>query len=775
MGSFTPDYGGVFQDGPGGGTPITAPVMRNVETQYADAMADAAALFALKSNAVDPTNVGYDIVLLAGQSNMTGSGTLAPENKWLDPWSPRIYQFAGSGANANTIIAGIDPLFHYVQAGSVGPGVGFGKEYLKTVPNSRTLLFVPTARGATGFTPRVDPSNSTSYSWDPADTTAQVNLYNFTTAQMDAAIAAAGPNSRVVAFLWLQGENDEGYLTQSQYAAKLDSLISGLRTRYGATIPFVLGQMLPDGIAATGANAVAINSAHIDTPRRNVLTAFAYGPSGSYNADTPPIHYSTAAQRILGKNFWDAYSNFAKVNVTGSIPASPGAVTLTQSGTTVNVTWVRTPSRWTDYLVEYNTGSGWTTLSRAQSIELVATITGISLGTTIQVRVSAINENGVSAPSAVASLTLVTVPAQVTGLTAGTATMYSQQLSWTAASGATSYKIEYSVTGSGTWTTANTTTGTSFTVAALSANTSYDYRVSGVNAGGTGTASTTVTASTTTFTALRAVVGVAPTAAYSLRKLDTAYAGKAVNVRRSSDNTTADIGFTASGDLDTASLLTFAGSGSAYVVTWYDQSGNGANVTQATQANQPRIVNAGAVETVNGRPSIMFLGGGSLLSVAATGSALAGCTILAVAEQSMQTSTEQDLYGEINNSTSAKYAPFAQFANSAAYAPAFVNDAGTSLISGGASNAYDLALDQISFVDPGSTTLTYYKGGVANGTVAVAASRGTATLQTRYVGSRNGSTGHNAHFSEIVVYYTQPTTTQRQAGEANEKSYFGTP
>ncbi|RYY99466.1 MAG: hypothetical protein EOO11_04820, partial [Chitinophagaceae bacterium] len=40
--------------------------------------------------------------------------------------------------------------------------------------------------------------------------------------------------------------------------------------------------------------------------------------------------------------------------------------------------------------------------------------------------------------------------------------------------------------------------------------------------------------------------------AYALRKLSNAYAGKAVQVRRSSDNTTQDIGFTANGDLDTS-------------------------------------------------------------------------------------------------------------------------------------------------------------------------------------------------------------------------------
>ena len=48
-------------------------------------------------------------------------------------------------------------------------------------------------------------------------------------------------------------------------------------------------------------------------------------------------------------------------------------------------------------------------------------------------------------------------------------------------------------------------------------------------------------------------------AAYSLRKLRAAYSGSAVRVRRSSDSTEQDIGFTTQGELDTASLLSFVG------------------------------------------------------------------------------------------------------------------------------------------------------------------------------------------------------------------------
>jgi hypothetical protein len=91
--------------------------------------------------------------------------------------------------------------------------------------------------------------------------------------------------------------------------------------------------------------------------------------------------------------------------------------------------------------------------------------------------------------------------------------------------------------------------------------------------------------------------------AYSLRKLRTAYAGNCIRVRRSSDNTSQDIGFV-NNVLDTASLLTFVGVGSGFISEWYDQSGNGLNVSQGTALSQPRIVNAGVLDTKGSKAAI---------------------------------------------------------------------------------------------------------------------------------------------------------------------------
>lgn len=61
------------------------------------------------------------------------------------------------------------------------------------------------------------------------------------------------------------------------------------------------------------------------------------------------------------------------------------------------------------------------------------------------------------------------------------------------------------------------------------------------------------------------------TAAFSMRKLaSTATFG--FRVRRASDSSVSDIGFTAGGDCDTASLLTFCAGTNGFITRFYDQS-----------------------------------------------------------------------------------------------------------------------------------------------------------------------------------------------------------
>jgi len=101
-------------------------------------------------------------------------------------------------------------------------------------------------------------------------------------------------------------------------------------------------------------------------------------------------------------------------------------------------------------------------------------------------------------------------------------------------------------------------------------------------------------------------------AAYSVRKLRTLYTGSAIRVRNSS-NSELDIGFTATGNLDTTALLSHCGAGNGFVTTWYDQSGNARNATQTTAADQPQIVSSGSVILQGSKPTLKFDGNNDIL------------------------------------------------------------------------------------------------------------------------------------------------------------------
>jgi hypothetical protein len=102
------------------------------------------------------------------------------------------------------------------------------------------------------------------------------------------------------------------------------------------------------------------------------------------------------------------------------------------------------------------------------------------------------------------------------------------------------------------------------------------------------------------------------TAAYSVRKLRTAYTGACMRVRRSSDNAEQDIGFVGN-DLDTAALLSFVGAVNGFVTTWYDQQGSN-NASQSVLSNQARIVASGVLYIKGIYASLNFISSDSLLA-----------------------------------------------------------------------------------------------------------------------------------------------------------------
>ena len=105
--------------------------------------------------------------------------------------------------------------------------------------------------------------------------------------------------------------------------------------------------------------------------------------------------------------------------------------------------------------------------------------------------------------------------------------------------------------------------------------------------------------------------GSGAAAAYSVRKLRTAYNGAAIQVQRTVGSfPTQEIGFDVNGNLDTATLLAYASGNKVGVSIWYDQSLNGNNATQSSVSNRPIVVAAGgALVKEGGRITLDFDGG----------------------------------------------------------------------------------------------------------------------------------------------------------------------
>lgn len=455
----------------------------------------------------DAADVGFDVILVAGQSNAVGNG--ASFDAQLDAVDSRVWQWCASGAYSGQVIPALDPLYHpSTLTGRIGFAVAFARLYAASIQQNRRVLLVPAAVSGTAFTTGAGD-------W-VAGAPGGV-LYEQAVSLATSAVGRLSTN-RLVGVLWLQGESD-GSLTQAQYETHLDALIAGFRARIptASTSWFVLGTMTPE----RQATQPAIHAAHVATPVRNARAALFAGQPG-YGNSGDTLHYSALGQRYLGLAAASAIA-IAKANTTVGAyvaPAAPAQVTgvaLVASATSITVTWTALTTAPLDYCVQYRvSGAGsWTTLQRPYSLRPTATIVGVTGSTT------------------------------------------------------------------------------------------YEVQIAGVGLSGVGTWSATVSATTPASKMLDALTAT-PSAAFSLRRIRSAYTGNAIVVRRSSDNATQAIGYLPDDSLDTASLLAFVGSGDGFITTWYDQVGNN-TATQATTTRQPKIVSAGALITRNGKPSARFV------------------------------------------------------------------------------------------------------------------------------------------------------------------------
>jgi len=216
-------------------------------------------------------------------------------------------------------------------------------------------------------------------------------------------------------------------------------------------------------------------------PLANVSTT-TFADHGVLNNNT--YYYVVSAVNSAGES-----ANTSQVSGTpgasATIPVAPTSLSASAGNAQVSLSWPASSGA-TGYRVKRATTSGGPYTQVAAPTSTSHIDTSLTNGTRYYYVVTATNsagESGNSPQASAAPAAGTTVPAAPTGLSASPSSGR-VTLSWTASSGATSYRVKRSTTSSGPYTQIASPTSTSHADTAVSNGTTYYYVVTAVNAAG---------------------------------------------------------------------------------------------------------------------------------------------------------------------------------------------------------------------------------------------------------------------------------------------------
>jgi hypothetical protein len=276
----------------------------------------------------------YDVFILGGQSNMFGADAVIDgTDKTLDLDEAGLQTAADQAALFR--LGG--PTYTYAWGEIIGhQGTSFGVDNVATVPIqvhgpevglNRTLY----AAGATPLAITKYANNFSALESGRSPWVSPGSLWTAWQAEVDDALAdlvALGHTYTIVCFCWAQGI-DDGLLARSQvdYEADLRQIITDLRAKFGASIPFILSRSV---------NSPIVGSTDMAPIRAGQVAVAADANNGLVDLDdlTPYVnsHHLSAANQILhGNHFAAQYLALApvdvdftvKVKVSGALVAAP--------------------------------------------------------------------------------------------------------------------------------------------------------------------------------------------------------------------------------------------------------------------------------------------------------------------------------------------------------------------------------------------------------------------------------------------------------------------
>jgi autotransporter-associated beta strand protein len=232
--------------------------------------------------------------------------------------------------------------------------------------------------------------------------------------------------------------------------------------------------------ASTGATSYVVESSTVTGGPYSIIgttSGVSFVNSGLTNGT--PYYYVIAAVNTTGTGVTSAEATATPV---ATVPVAPTGLTASGSTSAIILNWNASSGATAYTIYRASVSGGPYTVISSGSSATTYTNSGLSASATYYYVVAATNSGGSSAYSNQASAS--TQPGAVGTLTAAAGNTQ-VQLGWTAASGATSYVVQRSLTGSNFATIGNAS-GLSYTDSNLTNGTKYYYVVAGISTTGTG-------------------------------------------------------------------------------------------------------------------------------------------------------------------------------------------------------------------------------------------------------------------------------------------------
>lgn len=223
------------------------------------------------------------VFIMAGQSNMAGRGLIEPQDTIP---SERILTINKNGQ----IVIAKEPL-HFYEPSMAGLdcGLSFGKSLLKNIPDSITILMLPTAIGGSSIS-----------QWLGDSTYRNVRLLSNFIEKVN-----LGKKYGVIkGILWHQGESDANENNASLYKVRLQKLIEKFREVVGINnLPVLIGEL---GSYSDNNNYWSLINKQIESYASTDNNAYVI-KTNDLKDKGDKVHFNSIGQRLLGQRFAKAF------------------------------------------------------------------------------------------------------------------------------------------------------------------------------------------------------------------------------------------------------------------------------------------------------------------------------------------------------------------------------------------------------------------------------------------------------------------------------------